>query len=96
MGGDVTGDGDNAAIGWDVIDVHCTVETAVGRTIVSVGLVLGEKFGEILQGMKPGLVGFRLHFVLGHLFFGVVVALVHCWNPTRWVPLDKPTATNSH
>jgi hypothetical protein len=27
--------------------------------------------------MKPGLGDARLHFVLGHLFFGVVVALVH-------------------
>jgi hypothetical protein len=77
---DVTGDGNNAAIGWDVVDVRCTVETAVGQTIVSVGLALGKKFGEILQGMKPGLVDVRLHFVLGHLFFGVVVTLVHLTN----------------
>jgi hypothetical protein len=27
--------------------------------------------------MKPGLVDVGLHFVLGHLVFGVVVALVH-------------------
>ncbi len=30
--------------------------------------------------MEPGLVDFCLHFVLGHLFFGVVVALVHLTN----------------
>ncbi len=64
-------------IRWNVVDVCHTVKTAVGHTIVSVGLALGKTFGEILQGMKPGLVGIRLHFVLGHLFFGVVVALVH-------------------
>ncbi len=27
--------------------------------------------------MEPGLVDVGLHFVLGHLFFGVVFALVH-------------------
>ncbi len=79
-GSDVTGGGDKAAIDWDVVDVRCTVKTAVGHTIVSVGLALGKKFGEKLQGMKPGLVDVRLHFVLGHLFFGVVVALVHLTN----------------
>jgi hypothetical protein len=30
--------------------------------------------------MKPGLVDVGLHFVLGHLFFSVVVALVHLPN----------------
>ncbi len=30
--------------------------------------------------MKPGLVDVRLHFVLDHLFFGVIVALVHLTN----------------
>ncbi len=68
----VTGGGDKAVIGWDVVDVCCTVKSAVGRTIVSVGLALGEKFGRKLQGMGPGLVDVCLHFVLGHLFFGVV------------------------
>jgi hypothetical protein len=30
--------------------------------------------------MEPGLVDVGLHAVLGHLFFGVVVALVHFTN----------------
>jgi hypothetical protein len=30
--------------------------------------------------MEPGLVYVRLNFILGHLFFGVVVALVHLTN----------------
>jgi hypothetical protein len=30
--------------------------------------------------MKPGLVDTSLNFVLGNLFFGVVVALVHLTN----------------
>jgi hypothetical protein len=30
--------------------------------------------------MEPGLVDVCLHFVSGHLFFGVVVALVHLIN----------------
>jgi hypothetical protein len=30
--------------------------------------------------MEPGLDGVCLQFVLGHLFFGVVVALVHLTN----------------
>jgi hypothetical protein len=30
--------------------------------------------------MEPGLVDVCLHFTLGHLFFGVVVALVHLTN----------------
>jgi hypothetical protein len=47
-GGDVTGGGDKAAIGWDVVDVHYTVKTTVGRTVVSIGLVMGKKFGEKL------------------------------------------------
>jgi hypothetical protein len=51
------------------------VKTAVGRTIVSLGLLLGKIIGEKLQCMKPDLVDIRLHFVLGHLFFGVVVDL---------------------
>ncbi len=57
-----------------------TVKTAVVRTIISIGLALGKNFGEKLEGMKPGLVDIHLHFVLGHLFFGVVVALVHLIN----------------
>jgi hypothetical protein len=40
-------------------------------------LAMGKKFGEILQGMHPDLVGVRLHFVLGRLLFRVVVALDH-------------------
>ncbi len=48
--------------------------------IVSVGLALGKKFGEKLQGTEPDLVDVCLHFVLGHLFFDVVVALVHLTN----------------
>ncbi len=67
-------------IGWDVIDVRHTVKTAFGRTIVSVGLALGKRFGEKLQGMEPGFVDVSLHFVLGHLFFGVIVVLVHLTN----------------
>jgi hypothetical protein len=80
VGGDVTGGGDKAAIGRDVVDVCCTVETTVGHMIVSVGLALGKKFGEKLQGMELSLVDIRLHLVLGHLFFGVVVSLVHLTN----------------
>ncbi len=57
-----------------------TVKTAAGHTTVSVGLVLGKKSGEKLQGMEPGLVEVRLHFALGHLFLGVVLALVHLTN----------------
>jgi hypothetical protein len=30
--------------------------------------------------MEPGLVDIRLHFVLGHSFFGVLVALAHLTN----------------
>jgi hypothetical protein len=30
--------------------------------------------------MEPGLLDVGLHFLLGHLFFGVVVALVHLPN----------------
>jgi hypothetical protein len=30
--------------------------------------------------MEPGLVNVRLHFILSHLFFGVVVALLHLTN----------------
>jgi hypothetical protein len=63
--------------------VHCTAKTAVGRTIISVGLALGKKFGEILQGMHPGLVGVRLYFVLGHSLFCVVVALLHFSNKVQ-------------
>jgi hypothetical protein len=48
--------------------------------IISVGLAMGKKFGETLQGMHPGLVGIHLHFLLGHLLFHVVVALVHLSN----------------
>ncbi len=47
-GGEVTGGGDKAAIGWDVVDVLCTVKTAIDRTVVSVCLALGKKFGEKL------------------------------------------------
>ncbi len=57
--------------------MHRTVKTAVGRMILSVGLALGKTLGEILQGMHPGFVGICLHFILGHLLFSVVVALVH-------------------
>jgi hypothetical protein len=32
------------------------------------------------KGMEPGLVDISLHFMFGHLFFGVVVALVHSTN----------------
>jgi hypothetical protein len=43
-------------------------------------LALGKKFGEELLGMEPDLVDVCLHFVLGHLFFGVVIALVRLAN----------------
>ncbi len=49
VGGEVTGGGDKAAIGWeDAIDVRPTVKTTIGSTVVSVCLVLGEKFDEKL------------------------------------------------
>ncbi len=47
-GGDVIGGGNKAAIGWDVVDVHCTVKATVGRMVVSVCLALGKRFGENL------------------------------------------------
>jgi hypothetical protein len=55
--------------------VRYIVKTTVGRTIVSLGLLLGKMFGEKLQCMEPDLVDLHLHFVLGHLCFGVVVYL---------------------
>jgi hypothetical protein len=60
--------------------VRLTVKAAVGHTVVSVGLALGEKFDEKLEDMEPGLIYVHLHFVLSHLLFGVVVALVHLSN----------------
>ncbi len=54
-----------------------TVKIAVAHMLVSVGLALGKNVSEILQGMHPGLVGVHLDFILGHLLFLVVAALVH-------------------
>ncbi len=39
---------DKAAIGWDVVDVHCTVKTAVCHAVISVCFALGKKFDEEL------------------------------------------------
>ncbi len=41
-GGDVTGGGDKAEIGWDAIDVRHTVKAAIGCTVVSVCFALGK------------------------------------------------------
>ena len=79
-GGEVAGGGDKVAIGRDAVDVCHTAKLAVCRAVVSVCLALGKKFGEELHGVEPGLVDVGLYFVLGHLFFGVVVTLVHLTN----------------
>ncbi len=41
-GGDVTGGGDKAEIGWDVVDVRHTVKAAIGHTVVSICFALGK------------------------------------------------------
>jgi hypothetical protein len=48
VGAEISGGGDKAAIGWDIVDVCRAVETAICRTVLSVCLVLGKKFREKL------------------------------------------------
>jgi hypothetical protein len=67
-------------IGGDIVDVGLAVESAVGRTVVSIRLSLGIELREALQSEGPCFVLVNKHFIFCHLFFGEIVSLIHLPN----------------
>ncbi len=62
------------------LDVGSTLEAAVGRPVVAVGLAQCVEIHEVGEGFSPYLVQVREVFIFCHLLFGEIIAFVHLAN----------------